>query len=85
MKTAYPEASGWSVPSRFGRRTVISEKAGDFEVEQTVKTVEGARTVGIDSTCQEIFLPTAEMLPAAPGHGAEPKPGSFEIVVVSRQ
>lgn len=70
---------------RDGSLTVISERVGHFEVEQTVKTVEGARTMGIDSTRQEIFLPTAEMLPAAPGHRPEPKPGSFEIVVVSRQ
>ncbi len=67
-----------------GSLTVIGEKAGHFEVEQTVRTVEGARTMGLDRTAQEIFLPTAEMLPPAPGHRPQPKPGTFEIVVVSR-
>lgn len=69
---------------RDGSLTVIGQKAGQFEVEQTVKTADGARTMDIDSQNQEIFLPTAEMLPAAPDHRPDPKPGSFEIMVVSR-
>lgn len=69
---------------RDGSLTVIGEKSGQFAVEQTVKTADGARTMGVDSVTQEIFLPTAEMLPAAAGHRPQPKPGSFEIVVVSR-
>lgn len=68
-----------------GSLTVIGEKAGHFEVEQVVKTVEGARTMGLDRSSREIFLPTAEMLPAAPGHRPQPKPGTFEIVVVSQE
>lgn len=67
-----------------GTITVAGEKAGQFQVEQTVTTVPGARTMGIDRATQQIFLPTAEMLPAAPGHRPQPKPGTFEIVVVSR-
>lgn len=67
-----------------GSLTVIGEKAGHFEVEQTVNTAPGARTMGLDSSTQQIFLPTAEMLPAVSGHRPQPKPGTFEIVVVSR-
>ncbi len=70
---------------RDGSLTVIGEKGGRFEVEQTVKTADGARTMDIDRATQEIFLPTAEMLPAAPGHRPELKPGTFEIVVVSQK
>jgi DNA-binding beta-propeller fold protein YncE len=66
-----------------GTITVAGEKAGSFEVEETVKTAAGARTMGLDRTTQEIFLPTAEMLPAEPGHRPQPKPGTFEIIVVS--
>ncbi|MGB7134463.1 MAG: YncE family protein [Acidobacteriaceae bacterium] len=68
---------------RDGSLTVIGEKDGHFAVEQTVKTVDGARTMGLDRTTGTIFLPTAEMEPAAAGHRPQPKPGSFEIVVVS--
>lgn len=66
-----------------GSLTVIGEKAGHFEVVQSVKTAQGARTMGLDHASQEIFLPTAEMMPAVSGHRPQPKPGSFEIVVVS--
>lgn len=69
---------------RDGSLSVIGEKDGHFAVEQTVKTVEGARTMGVDRATQTLFLPTAQMEPAAPGHRPQPKPGSFEIVVVSK-
>ena len=57
-----------------GTLTVISKKGNSFEVEQTVKTAAGARTMGVDRSTQQIFLPTAEMLPAAPGRRPQPKP-----------
>lgn len=66
-----------------GSMTVIREKAGHLEVEQTVRTAQGARTMDVDDATREIFLPTAEMLPAAPGQRPQPKPGTFEILVLS--
>ncbi len=69
---------------RDGSLTVIGEKAGGFEVEQTVKTADGARTMGVDPTLHEIFLPTAEMTTGANGRPA-PKPGTFEIMVVGQK
>jgi DNA-binding beta-propeller fold protein YncE len=66
-----------------GSLTVIGNKAGHFEVQQTVKTAAGARTMGLDDSTQDIFLPTAEMLPAAAGHRPQPRPGTFQIVVVT--
>ncbi len=68
-----------------GSLAVIGEKSGQFHVEQTVETAAGARTMGLDRATQDIYLPTAEMLPAAPGHRPQPKPGTFEIVVVSQK
>ncbi len=42
-----------------------------------------ARTMGIDPTTHRIFMPTAEMQPAATAGGRpRPKPGTFMIVVV---
>jgi outer membrane protein assembly factor BamB len=64
-----------------GTLTVAAEKNGKFEVEQTVKTPAGARTMGIDSATHRIFLPTAELEPATTGR-PKPKPGTFMIVVV---
>ena len=70
---------------RDGSLTVIADRDGKFIVEQTVKTADGARTMGLDPEMQAIFLPTAEMEPAAAGHRPQPKPGTFEIVVVKRR
>lgn len=67
---------------RDGSLTVAGEKAGNFEVEQTVKTLEGARTMGLDSNSQEIFLPTAQFEPAAQGGRPKMKPDTFEILVL---
>jgi DNA-binding beta-propeller fold protein YncE len=66
---------------RDGSLAVVEEKAGKFELEQTVKTLEGARTMGLDPETREIFLPTAEMTTGANGRPA-PKPGTFKIIVV---
>jgi len=66
---------------RDGSLAVAGEKAGKFEVEQTVKTPDGARTMGVDETSQLIYLPTAEFLPATTGR-PKPKPDTFMIVVV---
>ena len=69
-----------------GKLTVAAEKGGKFEVVQTVTTKAGARTMGVDAASKQIFLPTAEMEPAAtPGGRAKPKAGSFMIVVVGQQ
>jgi len=67
-----------------GSLAIIGQKGGKFEVEQIVTTAEGARTMGMDDATNEVFLPTAEMQPAAGGHRPQPKPGTFEIVVVAR-
>jgi DNA-binding beta-propeller fold protein YncE len=66
---------------RDGSLLVAAEKSGKFEVEQVVKTPEGARTMGVDENSQLIYLPTAELEPATTGR-PKPKPGTFTIVVV---
>jgi hypothetical protein len=69
---------------RDGSLVVVAETSpGQFEVVQTVKTHEGARTMGIDSSTHTIYLPTAEFEPAKPGQRRpETKAGSFMIVAV---
>ena len=71
---------------RDGSLTVVREtSAKKFEVVQTLKTRPGARTMGIDSTTHEVFLPTAEFGPQASTQSRPvPKPNSFMIVVVPR-
>jgi DNA-binding beta-propeller fold protein YncE len=58
--------------------------AGKFEIVQTVKTREGARTMGVDSSTHTIYLPTAEFEPTEPGERRpKTKPGTFMILVVA--
>ncbi len=50
---------------------------GVFKIVQTVKTPQGARTMGLDPTTHKIYLPTAQ-------HAAGRQRGPFIIVVVSK-
>jgi hypothetical protein len=71
-----------------GTLTVAGEKAGKFEVEQVVKTPNGARTMGLDDSTFKIYLPTAEFQAAAPGAASRrpiAKPDTFMIVEVGQE
>lgn len=72
---------------RDGSLAVAREtSSGKFEIVQTVKTPEGARTMGIDTSNRRIYLPTAEFEAPKPGAKGRPtKPNSFMIVVVARR
>lgn len=70
-----------------GTLSVVGDKGGKLEVEQVVKTVVGARTMGIDMATHTIYLPTAEFEtpePGAPAGRPKPKPDTFMIVEVGR-
>jgi hypothetical protein len=70
-----------------GTLAVAGEQApGKFEIVQDVKTPRGARTMGIDSTTHNVYLPTAEFEESKPGaRRPAMKPGTFMIVVVERR
>ncbi len=62
---------------------VAGEKSpGKFAITQTVKTGDGARTMGVDPTTHRIYLPAAEFEVGANGRRG-PKPGTFMILVVA--
>lgn len=65
-----------------GTLTIAQEQAGKFSVVQSLKTAPGSRTMGVDSATHTIYLPGAEMQPAAAGARPKPKPGTFKILVV---
>jgi DNA-binding beta-propeller fold protein YncE len=69
---------------RDGSLSVAGMKASGLELEQTVKTPDGARTMAIDPETERIYLPTAEFEQASSGRPTA-KPGTFMIVVVDRQ
>jgi DNA-binding beta-propeller fold protein YncE len=68
-----------------GTLTVANAKNGTWQVEQTVSTAPGARTMAIDPTNGRIYLPTADMEAAQNGGGRpRAKAGTFKIVEVGR-
>ena len=69
---------------RDGSLIAAAVGAQGLNVDQTIKTPEGARTLGIDSSTHRIYLPTAEFEPATTGR-PKMKPGTFMIVVVGQQ
>ena len=69
---------------RDGSLTVIGASGEKFAVEQTAKTPDGARTMAIDGTRHQIYLPTSEFEAPSAGGRPQSKPGTFMIVVVGR-
>jgi DNA-binding beta-propeller fold protein YncE len=57
---------------------------GKYSIMQTVKTGEGARTMGLDPTTHRIYLPAAEYETGANGRRTL-KPDTFMILVVAPQ
>ena len=69
-----------------GELFVASQKDGKWQIDQLVKTSPGARTMDLDPRNRIIYLPAAEMEPAAPGERRpHTKPDSFMIVEVSQK
>src|SRR5436305_5006361 len=75
-----------------GTLTVIKEKsATSFEVEQTLQTMNGARTLTLDPRTGHIFVMSVERGPAPPppaggGRGGQAPviPGSFTILMIGK-
>jgi len=55
---------------------------GQFSIQQTVPTAEGARTMGLDAATHRLYLPTAEFQDGANGRRAQ-KPDTFMIKVAA--
>lgn len=75
-----------------GTMTIVKEKSPtDFEVEQNLQTMNGARTITLDSKTGHLFTMSQERGPAPPpppgggrgGQGAA-VPGSFTILMVGK-
>lgn len=88
-----PDAAGFDPATGYafascgdGHLTVIHEDAPDkFTVVEQVATKRSARTMGLDLKTHNIFLPSAEFDPPAPGERrGKMKAGSFAIVVVGK-
>jgi hypothetical protein len=76
-----------------GTLTIVKEKSPtSYEDEQNLETMNGARTLTMDSRTGNIYVMSVERGPAPPppagggrGPGAPAIPGSFTIVMIGRQ
>jgi DNA-binding beta-propeller fold protein YncE len=78
--------AGQAFASTAGAQLFVASEttsAGKFTIVQTVKTGDGARTMGVDSTTHRIYLPAAEF-ETGPNGRRGPKAGTFMILVVAR-
>ena len=69
---------------RDGSLTVVATEGDKFAIEQTVKTLPGARTMEIDTGNDQIYLPTSEFEDAVAGGRPKLKPDTFQILVVGK-
>lgn len=75
-----------------GTLTVVKEKSpSNFEVEQNLDTMNGARTITFDSKTNHLFTMSQQRGPAPaapPGGGRPPQgapvPGSFTILMIGK-
>ncbi len=67
---------------RDGQLIVAGDVNGKFQVLQTVKTPEGARTMDFDPATHTIYLPTSEFESAGTPPKPRAKPGTFMLVEV---
>lgn len=89
---AVDPAAGYAfVANDTGTLSVLAEgRPGTFVRRETVATRRGARTVAVDERTHRLFLPTAELeapaaaTPATPHPRANPRPGTFAVLVVER-
>ena len=67
-----------------GTLTVIKENnANDFKVLENTPTVKGARTLVVDETTHQVYLPVADRQPSSgEGKKADLVPGTFRVLVV---
>ncbi len=70
-----------------GKLSIIEELGADkFKVLDNVQTKRSARTIAVDEIKHAVFLPAADMEPAAAA-GERPKmmPGTFQVLVVAKK
>ncbi len=68
-----------------GKLSIIEESSADkFTVIDNVETKRSARTIAIDETTHQVFLPAADTQPGAAGERPHMVPGTFQILVVKK-
>ena len=68
-----------------GKLAVIQEmNANQFKLIDNVDTKRSARTIGLDETTHEVFLPAADLEKPVAGERPKMVPGTFQVLVVKK-
>jgi DNA-binding beta-propeller fold protein YncE len=83
---AFDDDRAFSSNGADGTITVVHELGSDkFEVEETIPTARGARTIAADTKLHRLFLPTAQFGPPVEGQRRPPiVENTFELLEVGR-
>lgn len=69
-----------------GLLTILTETPSGFKASQSLTTVKGARTLGVDEKTGHVFLPMAKFDPPKAGEKRpQITPGSFALLVVGQE
>ena len=80
-----PDSNMIFVSTREGYIHVFHEDSPDkYSEVDKVKTEFGAKTMTMDPKTHNLFLTTADFLPAAPGKNPTPKPGTLRMLVYGK-
>jgi DNA-binding beta-propeller fold protein YncE len=82
---AWLDGAAYGANGQDGTVSVVREsKPGQFETVETIPTAHGARTIVADPATHRLYLPTADLAPAAPGSRPAGIPGSFYVLVLEK-
>ncbi|HLK31258.1 MAG TPA: cytochrome D1 domain-containing protein [Puia sp.] len=69
-----------------GKLSVIEEMSADkFKVIDNVETKRSARTIAVDETKHEVYMPAADSQPGTAGERPKMVPGTFQVLVVKKK
>ncbi len=83
---AWLDGAAWSANGEDGTLSAVRETApGRFRTVETIRSAAGARTIAADPATHRLYLPTADLQPAAAGGRRTGVPGSFQVLVFEKR
>ncbi len=83
---AWMDDAAWSANGKDGTISVVREvRPGHFATTATIPTAAGARTIAADPASHRLYLPTADLQPAAAGERRAGVPDTFYVLVLENR
>jgi DNA-binding beta-propeller fold protein YncE len=82
---AFDPGTGYAFTSNGdGTLTIVQQTGGKWEVLENISTERGARTIAVDETAHNVYLPTALTAPSQGGGRPTYLPDTFKVLVVGK-